>query len=124
MMANEITTNLRVQLANGSLLSDFNPGRIQINQTGQGKFESVRLIATSETSVALTGITTPCVAIFYNLDATNYVEYDTVTAPTEYLGKLFPSGIPNILTLNTTRTTIYFKANTAACNVQIVVLEL
>jgi hypothetical protein len=120
-MASEITTNLRVQLANGLLAADFNPGRKQINQTGQGKFESVRSIATTETSVSLTGITTPHVAIVQNLDATNYCELGTTT--TDYPIRLRPAGLPAIVPLNAGKTTLYLKANTAATRVLIIVFE-
>jgi hypothetical protein len=123
-MTNEITANLRIQLSNAGLTDDFNPGKIQITQTGQIIFSRVVSIATTETSVALTGITTPGVCYLRNLDATNYVEAGTTT--TDYPIKLRQygvSGIPNILTLNASKTTLYLKANTAACKVLITVYE-
>lgn len=122
-MADEITTTVSVQLINGLLRMDFKPAKIQTTQAASGLFDSVRSIATSETSVALTGITTPKVAIVWNLDATNYVEMGTTT--TDYPWKLFPTttGIPNVFTLNAGKTTLYLKANTAACKVRIIVLE-
>ena len=121
-MSGTITVSgLRVQLTNGVLKSDFNPGRLTIDQTTAGKFERVVSIATSETSVALTGITTPGVAIIYNLDATNYCEVGTTT--TDYPIKLRPSSLPAMIPLNAGKTTLYLKANTAATKVQIIVLE-
>jgi hypothetical protein len=102
---------------------DFNPATITIDQATGVLFDSVRSIATTETSVALTGITTPKVAIIWNLDATNFCELGTTSA--DYPIKLFPTttGLPNILTLNATKTTLYLKANTAATRVRIIVLE-
>ena len=120
-MATEITANLRVQLSNGGLKSDFNPGKLQLNQTAQGLFESVRSIATTETSVALTGITTPHVAVLWNLDATNFCEVGTTT--TDYPIRLRPLGLPAIIPLNAGKTTLYLKADTAATKVQILVME-
>ena len=122
-MANEITTSISLQLINSFLRLDFKPAKIQTTQTTAGLFDSVRSIATTETTVSLTGITTPKVAVIWNLDATNYVEFGTTT--TDYPIKLFPTGtgIPNIITLNATKTTLYLKANTAACKVRIIVLE-
>lgn len=123
-MANEITATLRVQLSNAGLADDFNPGRIQITQTGQILFSRVVSIATTETSVALTGITTPGVCVLRNLDATNYCEVGTTT--TDYpikLGTYGGTGIPNIITLNAGKTTLYLKANTASTKVLIVVYE-
>lgn len=123
-MANEITANLRLILDNSGLEDDFNPGKIQINQTGQLVFKRVVSIATTETTVSLTGLTTPKVCYLYNLDGTNYCEWGTTTA--DYPLRLYPygnGGIPNILTLNTTKTTLYLKANTAATRVLICVYE-
>lgn len=120
-MANEITTNLRVQIANGTLSVDFNPGRIQATQTTLGYFDRVATITTSETTVALTGITTPGIAVIYNLDATNFVEVGTTTA--DYPIKLMGAGIPTITRLNAGKTTLYLKANTASCKVRILVFE-
>ena len=120
-MADEITLNMRMQLSNGSLDVDFNPGRLLSTQTTQGYFDGVRSIATSETTVTLSGITTPRQCILYNMDATNYVEAGTTTA--DYPIRLEAGGLPNFLTLNNSKTTLYLKANTAACNVRILVLE-
>jgi len=120
-MANEITANIRIQLANADLKNEFNPGRIQINQTGQGMFNSVRSIATTETSVSLTGITTPGLAIIYNLDQTNYCELGFETTKTPI--KLRGNAVPNVIDLNSSTTTLYLKANTAATKVHIIVFE-
>ena len=120
-MANEITANLRVLLANLGLKADFNPGKILINQAAQGKFETVASAATTETTVTMAGITTPHVAVLWNLDATNYCEVGTTT--TDYPIRLRPLGLPAIVPLNAGKTTLYLKANTAATKIQILVLE-
>lgn len=123
-MTNEISIDVRVQLDNTGLKHDFNPGRVRIDQSGQILFSRVVSIATSETSVALTGITTPGVCVLRNLDATNYCEAGTTT--TDYPIKLKPygaGGIPNVLSLNAGKTTLYLKANTAATKVLITVFE-
>lgn len=124
-MANEISTSISVQLINGLLRLDFKPAKIQTTQIAAGLFNAVRTIATTETAVALTGLTTPKVAIIWNLDPTNYVQLAFATARFGEGCKLFPTGtgLPNILTLEPTVTTLYLKANTAACKVQIIVLE-
>ena len=121
-MANEITHNLRVQLANGSLRFDFNPGRLQVNQTTQLLFDSTQSIATTETTIALTGLTTPHIIILHNLDGTNYVEAGFVT--TVYGLRLRPASIPSCFQINTGITSLFLKANTAACRVRIVAIEL
>ena len=124
-MANEITTNISVALRNGLRRFDFKPDKIQTTQTGTGVFDTERSIATSETTVALTGLTTPKLAIIWNLDATNYVQLAFATTSFGEGCKLYPTGtgLPNILTLEPGLTTLYLKANTAACKVRIIVLE-
>ena len=123
-MTNEISYDLRVQLANAGLKHDFNPARVRINQTGQVLFSRVVSIATTETSVALTGITTPGVCVLYNLDATNYCEAGTTSADYPIkLGRYGAGGIPNAISLNAGKTTLYLKANTAATKVLITVFE-
>lgn len=120
-MANEVTANIRIKLSNADLKTDFNPGQIQVNQAAQGLFDSVRSIATTETSVSLTGITTPGVAVLYNLDQTNYCEVGTTT--TDYPIRLRPNAVPAVVPLNSGKTTLYLKANTAATKVRIIVFE-
>lgn len=120
-MADEITLNVRMQLANGSDDFDFNPGRKLLTQTTQGRFDSIRSIATTETSIALTGITTPGRYVIHNLDTTNYVEWGTTT--TDYPHKLI-AGEFDAGRLNTGKTTLYLKANTAACKVRIIACEV
>jgi hypothetical protein len=121
-MANEITHNLRVQLANGSLRFDFNPGRLQVDQATQLLFDSTQSIATSEATIALTGVSTPRLIILHNLDATNYVEAGFVT--TVYGLRLRPSAVPSCFEINTSITSLFLRANTAACRVRIIAINL
>lgn len=124
-MADEITSTFSVQLRNGLRRFDFKPDKILTTQTGTGVFDTERTIATSETTVALTGLTTPKIAIIWNLDPSNFVQLAYATAAYGQGSKLYPSGtgIPNILTLEPALTTLYLKADTAACKVRIIVLE-
>jgi hypothetical protein len=118
-MANEITLNVRLQLSNGALLDDNNPGRIQVNQTTQRKYSVVVSVGTTEESVTFTDISTPGVCYLRNLDATNYVQWGPAT--TVYQGRLKASDIPACFRLDPGATTLYLKANTAACNVLVTV---
>ena len=121
-MANEITHNLRVQLANAALKFDFNPSRIQIDQTTQLMYDSTQVITTAEATIALTGLTNPHLIILHNLDVTNYVEAGFVT--TVYGMRLRPASFPSCFAINTGITSIFLKANTASCKVRIVAIEL
>lgn len=120
-MANEITLTQRLQLANGELLDDNNPGRLQITQSAIGMFKQVLSIGTTEESVTFTDISTPGICYIKNLDATNYVQWGPAT--TVYQGRLKASDAPACFRLDNGATTLYLKANTAACKVLITVYE-
>ncbi len=85
-MANEITLTQRLQLSNGALLDDNNPGRIQITQTTQTIYKAVVSIGTTEESVTFAELTTPGICYLKNLDGTNYVQWGVAT--TVYSGRL------------------------------------
>jgi hypothetical protein len=122
-MANEITTSISLVLRNGFLRSDFKPAKILTTQTTGAIFDVSPTIATTETTVTITGLTTPKICILQNLNATNYCELGFATTTTPI--KLFPTGtgLPNIITLNTGTTVLYMKANTAAVKVRVMVLD-
>lgn len=120
-MADEITLDQRLRLSNGALLDDNNPGRIQITQTTQGKFSVVLTIGTTEESTTFTDITTPGICYLRNLDATNYVQWGPATGV--YQGRLKASDVPACFRLDNGATTLYLKANTAACKVLITVYD-
>ena len=120
-MANEITLSQRLSLDNLELLDDNNPGRIQITQTAAGMFKVVLSIGTTEESVTFTDISTPGICYLKNLDTTNYVQWGPAT--TVYQGRLKAADIPACFRLDNGATTLYLKANTAACKVLITVYE-
>lgn len=120
-MADEITLNQRLQLANGDLLDDNNPGRIQITQTTQTLYKAVISIGTTEETVTYAELTTPGICYMKNLDATNYVQWGVAT--TVYTGRLLASDAPACFRLDNAATTLYLKANTAACKVLITVYD-
>jgi hypothetical protein len=122
-MANEITTSISLVLRNGFLRSDFKPAKILTTQTTGAIFDVSPTIATTETTVTITGLTTPKICILQNLNATNYCEVGFAT--TVYPMRLFPTGtgLPNIITLNTGTTVLYMKANTASVKVRVMVLD-
>ena len=90
-MANEIQINVAVQVRNGFLIDQFNPGMLQVDQAAVGRGGSVQIIGTSEEVVSFGDVATNGYCILRNLDETNYVTYgpeDTGAMVT--LGKLNP----------------------------------
>ena len=117
-MANEVTSNLRLLLSSGVIKNDFNPGRIRVNYTPLVIYRKRHLITTSEVTVTH-GVTNPRFCILYNHDATNYVEGGTTT--TDYPIYLRPSSVPTQFEIGPAKASIYLKANTASCYVEVIV---
>ena len=117
-MANEITSNLRLQLVYGVAGADFNPGKIQVTYVPFVIYRQRLLITTTEVTVTH-GVTSPRICILYNHDATNYVEAGTTTA--NYPIYLRPSSIATQFEIGPAKASIYLKANTASCYVELIV---
>ena len=117
-MANEITSNLRLQLVSGVVGADFNPGKILVTYTPLKIYRARLLITTSEFTVTH-GVASPRVCILYNHDATNYVEAGTTT--TDYPIYLRPASIATQFEIGPGKASIYLKANTASCYVEVLV---
>ena len=76
-MSNEIRYSLSVALTNGSLLDSYNVSGLTANQATAGMVKNVQtcLSASAQGDAINKGnITTPAMAVFANLDATNYIE--------------------------------------------------
>jgi hypothetical protein len=117
-MANEITSNLRLQCVSGKVNTDFNPGKIQVTYTPLVIYRQRLLITTAEVTVTH-GVASPRFCCLYNHDATNYVEAGTTTA--NYPVYLRPSSVPTQFEIGPSKTVIYLKANTASCYVEVLV---
>lgn len=119
-MANEISVTNRLAITNGNLKFDFTPGAKTFDQTAQGgPTPGTKSIGTSEESEAFAELSTLGWVAMANLDDTNYVEWGFATGV--YGGRL-EAGESAMFRLNPS-TTLYLKADTAACNVSIYALE-
>lgn len=121
-MADEITVTARLQAKNGSL--DFiypaSSNNFSFDQTAVGGASPGYLtIGTTEESEAFSELSTEGWCIMQNLDTTNYVEWGFSTGV--YGGRL-EAGELALFRLNPS-TTMYLKANTAACKVAVYALE-
>lgn len=119
-MANEISVSSRLTITNANLKFSFSPGTKTFDQTAQGgPTPGYKTIGTTEESEAFGELGTLGWLVMENLDATNYVEWGFAT--TVYGGRL-EAGEMAMFRLNPS-TTLYLKANTAACKVAIYALE-
>jgi len=119
-MANEITVTAGLRVANGNSKFSREFGQQTFDQTAiGGPTPGYVTIGTSEESVTFGELSTLGWVFIENLDATNYVEWGFSTGV--YGGRM-EAGEPALFRLNPS-TTLYLKANTADCKVNIYALE-
>lgn len=122
-MADEITALSKFTLDNGSLKYTSNPGSIQIDQTTARMFASVVTVGTTEEVVTFGDVAAPRVCVMQNLDATNHCEWGpTDSGAMVVAGRLRPSSIASQFEIDP-GITLRMKADTAACDVLVIVLE-
>jgi len=113
-MANEITLDLRLQLANGYVEADYNPGRLRFDQSTARKAGKIQNIGTTAENLDFGDVTNPGYIVLSNLGATNFIEigYDDsgTFRPCFYLP---PNNVP-ILGYCIVGKTYQAKADTAA----------
>ena len=121
-MANEITVSADLGLKKGELDYRFPMGLQTLTQTGTLIKDVVVSIATSETVIPVDDVGTPGLVAIQNLDDTNFVQWGVAT--TVYTGRMIALGQVRPFQLDAGVQDLYLKANTAACDVRIVVFEL
>ncbi len=121
-MADEIKVSQAVRLIKGTLKHEFTPAQISLTMTGSLVYDVVSSVGTTEETAGPTfgDIGTEGLCVIYNLDTTNYVQVGFAT--TVYGMRLYGAGAPAMFMIEP-GATLYLKANTAACNVRIVVYE-
>lgn len=121
-MTGEIKINKSVRLIKGANRHEFSPAPLSLTQTGSLVYDSIHAIGTSEETAGpvFGDIGTEGWVSIYNLDTTNYVQVGFST--TVYGMRLYGGGAPADFFLEP-GATLYLKANTASCNVRIIVYE-
>ena len=121
-MANEITISAALSIARTGLTLSASSSS-SIDQAGDANSGFVQTIGTSTEQITMLDVVTPGYYYLRNDDATNFILIGLatpVTAPDAFItlapGKcaVFPSR----------QTVIYAKADTAPCNLQVVIAEL
>jgi len=93
-MSSEITFQSQLILSNGDLKDQFSSSSISADQTTQGAFRNTLDVPVGPIPSLLDigGITTPGLAIFQNLDDTNFIQVGTVDGSANFIPflKLLP----------------------------------
>ena len=119
-MANELQITMGLMRKDGTTVKhQLQTSTRQLDQTTKRSVQLTKAVGTTEESVdfATLDIATNGQMVLINNDATNYVEWGTTTA--DYCGKIEAGGVAGPLQLNAGKT-LYLKANTAACDVEII----
>lgn len=121
-MTGEIRISESIRLLKGAMKHDFIPTALTLDQTGALVYDSVHSVGTSEETAGpnFGDIGTEGLCVIYNLDMTNYVQVGFST--TVYGMRLRGASAPARFFIEP-GATLYLKANTAACNVRIIVYE-
>lgn len=122
-MANEIQIQQRLTVRKGNFNRMWDPPAVTVDQSGQGGFSAVLNIGTSEEVITFTDVGTYGILTLRNLDDTNYVTYGPESGGSMVpIGRLNPGGEPQMLRLEP-GITLRMQANTAACDVDVGLLE-
>lgn len=119
-MADEITVQLSLAYSSGEASIDFNLGVLKGDQSSFGGLKATQNVGTSEETLNVGDVTNEGVVLMWNLDDTNFVEVGVATGV--YFGELQPQKLPMLIPLKSGQT-VYLKADTAACEIQYVLLE-
>lgn len=121
-MAGEIRIAKSIRLVKGAMKHEFTPTSLSLDQAGVLVYDSVQNVGTTEETAGPTfgDIGTEGWCCIYNLDPTNYVQVGFSTGV--YGMRLRGAGAPADFFIEP-GATVYLKANTAACNVRIIVYE-
>jgi hypothetical protein len=119
-MANEISISLSVACTkNGATVTGT--GSNTITMAGDQFLSNVQIVGTSSEAIVVGDVSTVGFVFCKNLDATNYVEVSLDNSQVNLVAKLL-AGESCLFKPGT--TTLFAKANTSACNLQVVLLEL
>lgn len=111
-MANEIQIQEIIRVKNGPLNFEFNAGLQKFDQAASGgPTPGFVTVGTTEESVAFAELGTLGLLVMQNLDATNFIEWGFSTGV--YGGRMEPGETARFRLKP--GTTLYLKADTAAC---------
>jgi len=99
-MANEITLNVSMSVAKGTLRYNFAPPTASINLTGNAASGGVQNIGTNVETLALVDVTTRGLANFINLSTGTEVEIGSDDGTTFHRFGLLKAGEPAVMRLS------------------------
>ncbi len=120
-MADEITIDINLKYSKNGADSSFTARGVTVTVAGNPISEGVQSVGTSYEAIQMGEVTAPGYVVLKNLDATNYVEFSADSGGANALVKT-RAGQPALFPMD--GTTLYARANTAACLVQYKIYSL
>ena len=120
-MANEATISVGLRFEKGGVSASYSKGGLQVDVSGSKFVDLVQEIGTSEEQLDFGDVTTPGYVVFENLDSTNYIEIRPGTGVADLVR--LNAGEVAVFRLAADATAPYAMANTAACNLRMLLLE-
>ena len=121
-MANEITITAKLLCQNGNFEASTNASRISVTQSALGCQKAVQEIGTSYEQVILGDVSTEGYAMFRNLDATNFIQLGLDGGASLTPVVRLKAGEVALFRIDA-GATIFAKADTAACDLDVLILE-
>jgi hypothetical protein len=120
-MANEISISAALTASKNGVTVSSGSQAINVTMTGSDMIAQTQNIGTAAELINKGDVTTIGCLFIKNLDPTNYVELALEVGMTNKVARLDPGGIA--LYKPVSGTTIYARANTAACDCLVVIAE-
>lgn len=119
---NEITLSYQLSVINGDFRDQFQPSQQRYDQSAQGYHSGIASVGTSEEALSLGDVSTAGIAVFQNLDSTNYV-----TLGPDSAGSMVPAIRLNpgeVIHFRMDQSASYkWQADTATCKVLFKIYE-
>lgn len=121
-MADEISVVVDMTLDNGNVSHDFRPDTVSIDQSTARFVDEILDIGTSEETISFGDITTKGMAVFENLDSTNYVQWGPDSTGMVTIGRINAGETAGPFRIDD-GATLKMQANTASCKVRVILYE-
>ena len=123
-MANEKSVSITLAVKNGDLDRSRKVNNLKLNQTNARAVGNTQTVGTTEELLAVGDLTTPAECYLRNLDSTNFVTVGVKPAATYYPAfRLKASSAMPLCGLIESGVSLYVKADTAACDIDILILD-
>jgi len=121
-MADELTVSVSLRFVKSNVTKSHSTGRVKVDVAGTKITDHIQEIGTSEEAIVLNEAAAGGYVFLENLNATNFIEIRPGTGAADLI-KLLPGDVA-LFRLTGDATAPFAIANTAACNMRIIIIPL